>query len=184
MKLITFIFSVLLLLNVSIKAQESNQLTAGVGYVDGFHEQMGIEFTIEYEGKIIGEWTGLYVQSRTAYLNNYGSSYDGYDLFTSRYDLAIGINQYLTPELSIWRPRIGIGAFISIQDFEEDLSYSSYQVTTDISVGLEWGIMSLWVVDNFAWGFAYKGTYHKFQAFDEDIKTYDNHFMLVCAYEF
>jgi hypothetical protein len=42
----------------------------------------------------------------------------------------------------------------------------------------------MWEIDSFSWGFGYKGTYHKFEAFGEDISAYENHFTINCAYNF
>lgn len=184
MKSFFTIFFIIILMNNPVKGQEDYQLTAGIGYIDSFHKQIGIEFSMEFEGKIIGEWTGIYVQSRSAYLTNHGRSYDGNEIVTSRYDIGVGIAQYLTPEFSIWRPRIGLGGFFSIQDFDEELTANSYRLTTELSVGIEWSVLSLWSVDSFAWGFGYVGTYHKFEVFGEDVKSYENHIMLVCSYSF
>ena len=184
MKSLLLILSAILLINTSVFGQESQQITSGIGYINSFHKQVGIEFTIEYEGKVFREWTGLYVQGRTAYLDNSFSNYKGNEILTDRFDLAIGVHQYFTPELSIWRPHFGFGTFVAFQDFEEKLTANSYRLTDEISVGLEWELVSMWVVDSFSWGFGYKGTYHKFDVFSERVRQYENHLTLFCSYSF
>lgn len=163
---------------------EHHQINAGSGLYTSFHKQIGTEATLEYERLLLKNWIGFYVQGRICQSDNYNRSVNEKYFSTNRFDSAFGYRQYFTNESFVWRPFIGLGGFISYQSFEEDLTTNSYRVSDAFGFGLEYELSSRWVVDSYSWGFGYRGSYYDIEVFTEDIRKYENHFIIFGGYSF
>lgn len=181
--LILFIF---LLISPHLYSQdmEHHQVNAGAGVYSTFHKQIGSVASLEYERLILNNWVGFYVQGRLCESDNFDRSGNEKYFSTNRFDSAIGYRQYFTNESSIWRPYFGLGAFISYQSFDQDLTTNSYRVSDSFGFGLEYELSNHWVADSYNWGFGYRGCYLKIEVFSDDIKKYENHFIIFCGYSF
>lgn len=186
-KFILFIFLLsFIFLFESTKAQDENHhvLSSGIGFINSFEHQVGTEGFLEYERRLANGWLGLYVQGRYSELDNEFYDDATYDFYTIRFDSAIGYRQYLTSNLSVFRPRVGVGAFFSVQDYEKEIASNTYLLTDDVGSGFEWEAAMYFAYDDFSWGFGYKGTIIKIEVISEDIKRYENHFFFTFSYSF
>lgn len=180
MKKTRFFFTMILFIcqMVHLSAQDDNisRTSFSLGFINSFQHQKGVEMNFDYEGRLLNGWMGIYMQGRYAELDNSVGSSANFDFSTSRFDLALGYRQYLTPNLSIFRPNIGVGLFASFQNYEIEIARNTYLLTDETGYGFEWEQNMLFVYDSIAWGFGYKGTFLNISMLSDDIQKYENHF--------
>lgn len=182
--ILILIFLIAISSNLKSQDGEYHVINMSAGFYSTHNKQLGYQTSLDYERLLLSNWVGFYVQGRLCQSDNFDRNKNEKYFSTNRFDSAIGYRQYFTNEFSVWRPYLGLAALISYQSFDQDLTTNSFRVSDSFGFGVEFELSNRWAVDSYSWGVGYRGCYLSVEVFSEDVKKYENHFIIFCGYSF